>query len=362
MSSGTSKNPPRTASIVDILGLTNIVNIRRCSWTMVTPEARHSIWRLNIPDSLPAPSSYIVKSYHQKSDDYFAHRFRREERILDLFNRYGSDLVPVVYGGIFVRDQSAHLVLEDLGDHPLHIELREATHSQRRHLLSQAVDLLIRFHRLADRYSPIFRAICHSAILDRINTETLVSKFAVAQERLSLPMPINRARDIRSAMRKFVIRPLLNGPSRPIHNSFSPLNLCAAADGSLRVIDMETISIGPAALDLAELLIYPGQYICNVENELKRQYLSGMDREEGGRDLEYRIELAAIARAIDYAGTLSNRSKRFQDAGLEELSGFQKQRRAGYLADAFQRAQKIPLPTLLTDFLEQLINKFGEHP
>lgn len=362
MTSGNSKIPPNTAPILDILGLTNIVNTRRCSWTMVTPEARHSIWRLNIADNLSTPSSYIVKSYHQESDDYFAHRFRREERILDLFGRYGSDLVPIVYGGIFVRDQSAHLILEDLGDHPLHIELHEASRSQRRHLLSQAVDLLIRFHRLADRYSPIIRAICRGAILDRINTETLVRKFAVAQERLGLPMPINRAREIRSAMREFVIRPLLNGPSRPIHNSFSPLNLCAAADGSLRVIDMETISIGPAALDLAELLIYPGQYICDVETELRQQYSSGMDREAGAGDLEYRVELAAIARAIDYAGTLSSRSKRFQDAGLEELSGFQNHRRASYLVDAFQRAQKIPLPTLLTEFIEQLNNQFGSHP
>ena len=353
---------PRTAPILDILGLTGIVDVRHCTWTMVTPEARHSIWRLGVPDGLPGPSSYIVKLYLESSDAYFAHRFRREERILDLFGRYASDLVPRVYGGIFIKDQSAHLILEDLGDRPLHIDLYEAPHSERRRLLSQAVDLLITFHQLADKYSGIFRAICHSAILDRINTETLLSRFAIAQERLSLRMPDGKAREIRSAMREFVIRPLLNGPSRPIHNSFSPLNLCVVADGSLRVIDMETIAIGPAELDLAELMIYPGQDIRDVENELRVQYLRGMDQEEKDRDLEYRIELAAIVRAIDYAGTLSTRSKQFRNAGLEELAGFQNQRRAGYLANAFERARNLPLPPLLTDLLAQLDNKYGDTP
>ena len=123
---------------------------------------------------------------------------------------------------------------------------------------------------------------------------------------------------------------------------------------------METIAIGPAALDLAELMIYPGQDIRDVENELRVQYLRGMDQEEKDRDLEYRIELAAIVRAIDYAGTLSTRSKRFRNAGLEELAGFQNQRRAGYLANAFERARNLPLPPLLTDLLAQLDNKYGD--
>ena len=350
---------PTSASVLEILGLTGTVDTEAVDWAVVTPESRHSIWRLKVPDVVAAPRSYVVKSYHHQSDRYFDHRFRREERILDLAGRYAPGLAPLVHGGAIVEGHSAYLVLEDLGDRPLHVDLDGTDLEGRMRRLRQSVDLLARFHRLTDEYSGIFRAICQNSILDRVNSRTLAKRFEIAIDRLAAGLPNREMATIRAQYRQHVIRPLLSGSPRVIHNSFSPLNLCVLDDGSLRILDMETIAVGPAELDLAELLIYPGPDIGDGEHELKARYDGAVAAGEPDADSGLRLQQAAIVRALDYAGTLSSRRRRFHEEGMADLAGIQDERRVAYLRAALDRARRINLPAALVKYLDVLTSETG---
>ena len=253
-------------------------------------------------------------------------------------------------------------MLEDLGDRPLHVELDGADLDGRMRRLRQGVDLLVRFHRLTDKFSGIFRAICQSSILDRINSGTLLKRFDVAGERLAPDLPGRDPGKIRADFHRHVVRPLLSGPRRVIHNSFSPLNLCVLDDGSLRVLDLETVAIGPAELDLAELLSYPGPDLGDGENELRDRYDRAIAARERGADSGRRLQLAAIVRALDYAGTLSVRRRRFEESGLDDLARVQDERRAEYLRGALGRARRVELPDMLVGYFERLAGKGGDGP
>ncbi len=353
---------PATASVLEILGLTEAVCKDEVEWSVVTPESRHSIWRLTVPRSAAEASSYVVKSYHSDSDKFFDHRFRREERALNLAGSYAPGLAPVVHGGAIIEGHSAYLVLEDLGDRPLHDDLDGADVGRRMRRLREAVDLLVRFHQLADEYSGIFRAICQSSILDRINIDTLLRRFDVAGERLSPETTSREGAAIRAEFNRSVIRPLPRGPRRVIHNSFSPLNICTLDDGSLRLLDMETVAIGPAELDLAELLIYPGPDLGDGETELTDRYVRAMGAGESNTVSARRLQLAAIVRALDYAGTLSVRRRRFQEAGLDDLAQAQEDRRARYLKGALDRSRRIELPAAIVRYFAILAGEGGEGP
>lgn len=350
---------PSSTSVLEILGVTEVVREDEVEWSVVTPESRHSIWRFTAPATAPGPRSYVVKVYQRDSDKYFDHRFRREERILDLAGRYAPGLAPSVHGGAIIEGQSAYLVLEDLGDRPLHVDLDGADVGRRMRRLRLAVDLLARFHRLTDEYSGIFRAVCQSSILDRINTRTLLKRFDVACDRLASNTSSRDRLGVRGEFRRCVIRPLLRGPRRVIHNSFSPLNICMLEDGSLRVLDMETVAIGPAELDVAELLIYPGRDIGDGERELIDRYGRAMGAMEPDRESGGRLELAAMVRALDSAGTLSARAIRFRKAGLDDLASAQHDRRGRYLREALDRARKIELPAKLLQWLISLDDDDG---
>ncbi len=349
-----------TASVLEILGLTEVVREDEVEWSVVTSESRHSIWRFTAPAAAPGSRSYVVKSYHRDSDKYFDHRFRREERILDLAGRYAPGLSPSVHGGAIIEGHSAYLVLEDLGDRPLHVDLDGADVGRRMRQLRLAVDLLARFHRLTDEYSGIFRAVCQSSILDRVNTRTLLSRFDVACERLASNTVSRDRSGVRGEFHRSVIRPLLRGPRRVIHNSFSPLNICMLGDGSLRVLDMETVAIGPAELDLAELLIYPGPDIGTGEHELIDQYRRAISEGRTNADSARRLQMAAIVRALDYAGTLSARGIRFRKAGLDDLASAQDDRGGRYLREALDRARNIELPAKIPRWLAGLAGQSGD--
>ncbi len=348
---------PSPASVLEILGLAGLVDPEEMDWSVVTPESRHSIWRLTLPEREGAAASYVVKSYHEQADEYFDHRFRREERVLDLLGRYAPGLAPRAYGGRIIAGHSACLILEDLGDRPLHHDVDGAGPGARRELLGRSVDLLARFHRVADEFSGIFRAVCRSSILDRVNAATLLRRFDIAVGRLGGDG--GRAPGgIRRAFREDVIRPLLRGPGRVIHNSFSPLNICTVADGSQRIVDMETVSIGPAELDLAELLIYPGRD-AGSQGELVARYFAAMGLGVVTADATRRLRLAAVTRALDYAGTLATRRRRFAQAGLGDLAGAQARRCAEYLGGAGQRARSAGVAGRLVEYIDELIGATG---
>ncbi|HJO07419.1 MAG TPA: phosphotransferase [Chloroflexota bacterium] len=343
---------PSPGSVLDILGLTGIVDPVEMDWSLVTPESRHSIWRLVLPERDGNAPSYVVKSYHEQADEYFDHRFRREERVLDLLGRYALGVAPRSFGGRIISGHSAFLILEDLGDRPLHYHLDGADPAARRELLGSGVDLLARFHRVADEYSGIFRAVCRSSILDRVNAATLLRRFDIAVGRLGGDGGRALGR-VRAAFREEVIRPLMQGPGRVIHNSFSPLNICTVADGSQRIVDMETMSIGPAELDLAELLIYPGGG-GDLQDEIVARYVTEMGPQSAAPDSGRRLQLAAMTRALDYAGTLATRRQRFAEAGLEDLAGAQERRCAEYLLEAGEGARSAGVAGGLVEYIDEL--------
>jgi hypothetical protein len=349
---------PSPGSVLEILGLTGIVDPEEMEWSVVTPESRHSIWRLALPERDGNAASYVVKSYHEQADEYFDHRFRREERVLDLLGRYAPGLAPRAYGGRIIAGHSACLILEDLGDRPLHHDLDGAAAGVRRELLRRSIDLLARFHRVADEYSGIFRAVCRSSVLDRVNTATLLRRFDIAVGRLSEDG--GRAPGtVRAAFREEVIRPLLQAPGRVIHNSFSPLNICTVADGSQRIVDMETVSIGPAELDLAELLVYPGDGDSGSRDELVAAYFAAMGDGAVVADAAGRLHLAAVTRALDYAGTLATRRQRFAQAGLEDLALAQERRCGEYLVGARDGARAAGVSAVLNEYMGELLAATG---
>ena len=352
---------PSSGSVLEILGLAGAIDPEAVVWSVVTPESRHSIWRLVLPDAAPAPPSYVVKSYHVQSDRYFDHRYRREERILDLVGRYAPELAPRAHGGRIIAGHSAYLVLEDLGDRPLHNDLDAAGPDARLERLGRSVELLAAFHRVSDEFSGISCAVCRGSILDRVNVTTLRRRLQIAVERMTAGSAGPALRSHRAGFSDDVIRPLLQGRQRVIHNSFSPLNICTLRDGSQRIVDMETVSIGPAELDLAELLIYPG-YGSSDRGDLAARYSQAMDLGSPTPESRHRLHLAAVLRALDYAGTLAQRQIRFAEAGLPDLAEAQQRRGSDYRRGAMAHARLASLPDPLIRFLEDLTSATGGTP
>ena len=113
-----------------------------------------------------------------------------------------------------------------------------------------------------------------------------------------------------------------------------------------------------AELDLAELLSYPGVDLGRGERLLVARYADSQGVPAGEREgMRRRLDLAAIARSLDYAGTLTARYRRFAGAGLPELASVQLERRGMYLSGAVRRANSAGLPTEIVDFLTQIANR-----
>ena len=66
-------------------------NVEKVSqeWESLSTDSRHQIWRVRAE-----PEAIIVKAYLPDVDRYYAHRWRREERALDLLNRHAPGLAP----------------------------------------------------------------------------------------------------------------------------------------------------------------------------------------------------------------------------------------------------------------------------
>ena len=355
-------NHPFTLNALPILGLESIVDIGSIQWESVTPESRHAIWRLKLPGDTPGPTSYIIKHYQHTKDQYFDHRFRREERTLHILGRLLPNLVPTIYGGSIVEGHSAFLVLEDLGNQTLHSELENAPAETRRDLIMEAIQSLIAFHHETDVHAPAFRNLCYSTNLDRITSNTMVSRFNVAIDRcLNMTQGVSSSKkEWNTAFYRDIVTPLLTSRRRVIHGSYSPLNICINPKGETKLIDFETLSTGPAELDLAELLSYPMVNLAQEETSFLDQYAHEAYRGKVDANFRTRIQLAAVARCIDYAGTLTLRKSRFERDGLHQLVQSQLHRRNLYLYQAVRRAAEAKVSDTLTKLLESLLRLTDE--
>ena len=346
---------PSVQPVLTILGLDALVQPDLVTWEVVTPESRHGIWRLRIAGDTPGPSSYVVKCYHHLSDRFFDHRFRREERTLNLLGRIAPGVAPMLHGGAITERHSAVIVMEDLGDLSLHLELEGCDTGAKRRLLGQAIDLLVAFHRATDEHSRLFRALIYSSDLDRINAGTMLRRFNIGLARCAGSDASGLPKSTIDSFERQVVRPLLSSPRRVIHNSFSPLNICCTPRTGLKLVDMETLSIGPREFDLAELLSYPGANLGRSEGSQVARYTAAMEMSsEQARDFRLRLDLAAVARSVDYAGTLSRRYQRFESAGIRDLAISQLVRRQRYLEGAARRAARAGLHPELAGLFRRL--------
>jgi aminoglycoside/choline kinase family phosphotransferase len=105
----------------------------------------------------------------------------------------------------------------------------------------------------------------------------------------------------------------------------------------VKIIDFETMALGPSQIDLAELLKYPACDLApDVVEELIDYYLA---RSRRGSDFESRdkftkvFDCASLSRGLDYAGTVSWRYLTSIKAGDLERAQDYLHRRQWYLDD-----------------------------
>lgn len=304
------------------------------AWTRAAKEARHALWRVQC-----GGTTSIVKVYQRRDDVYFQHRWRREERALDLAARYAAGLAPRVQGALLVPDAWAVLVLEDLGATALTERLAGATDAERRQLLDLALEALHTFRALVRRHSGLFRALANQSDLDRLTRGTIRRRYAIALARLRQPTvrpsPTDRPHSIApnapwQIIDADLITPLVQAPRRVIHNGFSPLNLIESG-GRMRVLDWETLAIAAPQFDLADLLTFPAW-------DLDPAALGVIARAANTHDGaaadvgETVFWLAAAERALTYAATLGARAAHATAAGQAQVDVTSANRRAAYLA------------------------------
>ncbi len=304
----------------------------------------------------------IVKFYLPSVDRFFDHHFRREEKVLNLLNRFFPGRAPEVFGGLLVENRVALLLMEDLGCESLEARLQRTSGAAQRDLIALGVEMLVDFHTVTLRhYQPFYRTI-QSIDLDRLNAPTLLRRFEVAVgrvwhvhtlppgDRKTLPVPSELPALARAALppaflpayRRQVVRPLLKAPRGIIHNSFSPPHVMLRGPGepgAPRLIDYETVALGAAQIDLAELLEAPAVQLEEVERlgfvaEYHRAMVAAGARQDGWPEFERVYHCAAIARSLDYAGTTALRAVQYAARGDAAGADQAHARRQVYLARA----------------------------
>ncbi len=311
------------------------------SWSPVAADARHEIWRI-----CSGPASLIVKVYRPQADRYYHHRWRREERALDLLDRAAHGLAAHPHGALLAPGAFAAVAMEDLGAESLADRLETADAGQRAVLLESAVEALTAFRQVAGRYQGMLRALAYQSDLDRITRDTLRRRLAIAVARLRDPSaapepdaapgalaPHLPWRDLEAG----IVAPLVRAPRRVVHNGFSPLNLMRRASGPLAVIDWETLAVAAPALDAADLLTFPG---FKLTASAIGDQASRLADEPRGADTADAFWPAAAERSLTYAATAAVRERRGQEAKLDDRASTYAARRQWYLGifdDALER-------------------------
>jgi aminoglycoside/choline kinase family phosphotransferase len=296
-------------------------------------------------------SVFIAKFYDPAIDRFFDHHYRREEKILTLLNRWFGAHTPRVYGGLLVEEQVALLLMEDAGARNLGGALVASTGAAHRAALQAGVELLSAFHRVTDEHRATFVRIVQSIDLDRLSGPVYRRRLAVALGRMHRTPPRGFYADFARA----IIRPLLAAPRGIVHNSFSPQHVilgesaspaASGADGlqTPRLIDFETVAVGPAQIDLAELLEAPAVRLDAREKlDLVRGYYREVARTRGEswRDFVRAYQCATVVRSLDYAGTTTLRH--VQALEQDDAPGAQValERRTAYLRGAVRALEAL---------------------
>ena len=304
----------------------------------MSTDGRHRLWLVELQDH-----PVVVKGYLPEIDVYYAHRWRREERALDLLHRYAPGLAPQPLAAAHAPNQWAALAMQHVGHNSLADGLPNASDSDRDHALNAALAAYRRFQAVADRFGPMLRALAYQSDLDRITRRTLERRYASAFVRLPDPTasPAPTASPRRTApnapwdLVDALTKPLLNSPRRIVHNGFSPLNLIWNHQ-RLVVIDWETLAVAPPEIDFADLLTFPGWGAADRMAHRAAEVI-------GNHQLRlYAFWAAAAERSLTYAATAHVRSHRLRTAN-PALADAYRQRLPRYL-DWFHLAAAELLP------------------
>ena len=287
-------------------------------WRPMATDGRHRLW---LVESQPDP--VVVKGYLPEIDVYYAHRWRREERALDLLHRYAPGLAPEPLAAAHAPNQWAALAMQHVGHRSLADGLPNASVSDRNHALDTALAAYRRFHDVTRQFGPMLRALAHQSDLDRITRRTLERRYASAFVRLPDPTasPAPTASPRRTApnapwdLVDTLVQPLLHSPRRIVHNGFSPLNLIWN-DDRLVVIDWETLAVAPPEIDFADLLTFPGwgspDRMAHGAAEVVTNHQLRLDT----------FWAAAAERSLTYAATAHVRSHRLRDSNATLASAY----------------------------------------
>ena len=289
-------------------------------WRPMSTDGRHRLW---LVETQPHP--VVVKGYLPGIDVYYAHRWRREERALDLLHRYAPGLAPQPLAAAHAPDRWAALAMQHVGHRSLADGLATASESEKLQALRTALDAYRRFHDVAQQFGPMLRALAYQSDLDRITRRTLERRYASAFVRLPDPTasPAPTASPRRTApnapwdLVDTLIKPLLNSPRRIVHNGFSPLNLIWNND-RLAVIDWETLAFAAPEIDFADLLTFPGWGSPDHAAQMAATVVA-----------DHRLRLdtfwaAAAERSLTYAATAHVRSHRLQAANPTLANAYRK--------------------------------------
>jgi aminoglycoside phosphotransferase (APT) family kinase protein len=124
-----------------------------------------------------------------------------------------------------------------------------------------------------------------------------------------------------------------------IHNSLSPLNVVLGA--TPRFVDWETMAYAAPEFDLADLLRFPTTGLTwPVVDQLVDTYFRANIHPE-------RLRLAALARAIDYAGATAQQAARSREGGDTATATLLQGSSAWYLGEARTLAGELGLTGLL---------------
>lgn len=306
----------------------------------IAQRSRNRLYRLTL-DAAPL-AGCILKVVRQTDDPFWDHHLRREHWLLNLLARLWPGGAPRAYAAAFGPGWGL-LLSEDAGSRSLaELAASAAGEGDSAALLEQVAAVVARvaaLHAALRAHERVFRRVCASVELDRITSSSLMARLRVARERLagerSLPLP----RPLRDRYSEEIIRPLVAGRRQMIHNSLSPLNVVLGA--TPRLVDWETMAYAAPEFDLAELLRYPGL-------GLDWQAVEALVQPAFGAAVApSRLRLAALTRAIDYAGSNALQRRRALAEGDVERAAQTSKRLRWYLDEAEALAAAIGVADVL---------------
>lgn len=147
---------------------------------------------------------------------------------------------------------SGAALVEDLGDHDLAAQIREAGAEEREHLLDEAEELLVPLRRIA-RSAASLNPPFDAAFFDSELAHT--RRWALERDgRTPLPPDLSaRWQELAGRLARDAADPALAGDPVPTHRDFHANNLMRPPDGALAVIDFQDLRFGPPDYDAVSL-------------------------------------------------------------------------------------------------------------